>query len=87
MLVGPGLSVWDLRLTRDIPLFKEAMRLRLIFEGFNIVNHPNFATFQNNIYTYRTGVFTPTTNYLTNLTVQPPGVGSRVFQLAAKLTF
>jgi outer membrane receptor protein involved in Fe transport len=61
-LVGPGLADWDLRLTRDIPLHKETARLRLIFEGFDFINHPNFASFQNNIYTYRSGVFTPTTN-------------------------
>jgi len=85
-LQGPGLADWDLRLTRDIPLEKQ-VRMRLVFEGFDIVNHANFATFQNNLYTFKSGVFTPTTNYLTNLTMLPQGVGSRVFQLAIKITF
>ena len=85
-ITGPGLLSWDLRLTRDIP-FKERVRLRLMFEGFNIINHTNFATVQNTQYTFRAGVFTPTTNFLFPLTVQPQGVGSRVLQLAAKLTF
>lgn len=85
-LSGPGLADWDLRLTREIKI-KESVRLRLILEGFDIINHANFATIQNNLYTFRSGVFTPTTNYLTNLTMQPQGVGSRVFQLAAKITF
>ena len=61
--------------------------MRLIFEGFDILNHPNFASIQNNVYTFRGGVFTPTTNYLSNLSTQPQGTGSRVFQLAAKITF
>ena len=69
-LQGPGLADWDLRLTRDIPLEKQ-VRMRLVFEGFDIVNHANFATFQNNLYTFKSGVFTPTTNYLTNLTMLP----------------
>jgi hypothetical protein len=85
-LVAPGLADWDLRLTREVAL-KEKVRLRLIVEGFDIVNHANFATIQNNIYTFKSGVFTPTTNYLSKLTMQPQGVGSRVFQLAAKFTF
>ena len=85
-LTGPGLGSLDLRLTREIPI-KERLKLRLIAEGFDITNHPNFATIQNNIYTYKSGVFTPTTNYLTNLTMLPQGVGSGVFQLAAKITF
>ena len=85
-LTGPGLAVWDLRLTRDIPL-RERARLRLILEGFDFTNRANFATIQTNQYSYRAGVFTPTTNYLARLSMQPPGVGSRLFQLAAKITW
>jgi outer membrane receptor protein involved in Fe transport len=85
-LTGPELETWDLRLTRDIP-FTEHARLRLIFEGFDITNRANFAGVQNNQYAFRAGVFTANTNYLQKLTMQPAGVGSRVFQLAAKFTF
>jgi hypothetical protein len=77
---------WDLRVTRSIPI-RERARLQLIVEGFNITNRANFAGIQNNRYAFRAGVFTPNANYLTKLTVQPPGVGSRVLQLAAKFTF
>ncbi len=85
-LTGPGLGSLDMRLTREIPI-KERLKLRLIFEGFDITNTPNFATIQNNFYTYKNGVFTPTTNYQFPLTMQQQGVGSRVFQLAAKIVF
>ena len=85
-MTGPELATWDLRLTRDIS-FTERAKLRLIFEGFDFTNRANFATVQNNQYAFRTGVFTPNANYLQKLTMQPQGVGSRVFQLAAKFTF
>ena len=85
-MTGPELATWDLRLSRDIP-FTERARLRLIFEGFDITNRANFATVQNNQYAFRSGVFTPNANFLQKLTMQPQGVGSRVFQLAAKFTF
>jgi outer membrane receptor protein involved in Fe transport len=85
-MTGPELMTWDLRLTRDIN-FTERARLRLIAEGFDLTNRANFATVQNNQYAFRTGVFTPNANFLQKLTMQPQGVGSRVFQLAAKFTF
>jgi len=85
-ITGPGLATWDLRLTRDIPIAERA-RLRLIFEGFDISNRANFAGIQNTEYTFKGGVFTPTTNFLSKLTMQPQGVGSRVLQLAAKVTW
>jgi hypothetical protein len=83
---GPGLATWDLRLTRDVP-FTERARLRLIVEGFDVTNRANFAGVQGNQYAFRGGVFTPNANFLQKLTMQPQGVGSRVFQLAAKFTF
>jgi hypothetical protein len=49
-----------------------------MFEGFDITNRANFSGIQNTQYTFRAGVFTPTTNYLSKLTMQPQGVGSRV---------
>jgi outer membrane receptor protein involved in Fe transport len=85
-LTGPELRDWDLRLTRDVSI-KERAHLRLIFEAFDLTNRANFATIQANQYTYRNFVFTPTTNFLTKLTMQPAGTGSRVLQLAAKITF
>jgi hypothetical protein len=85
-LNGPGLAALDLRLTRDIPIL-ERVHLRLIAEGFDITNRANFASIQNNQYTFRAGVFTPISTYLSKLTMAGQGVGNRVFQLAAKITF
>ena len=86
-LSGPGLAALDLRITRDIPLYKERARLRLIVESFNLTNRANFQNIQTNLYTFSRGVFTPTTNYLVPQTNQPEGIGARAFQLAAKVTF
>ena len=86
-LRGPGLAALDLRMTRDIPLYKERARLRLIVESFNLTNRANFANVQTNLYTFSRGVFTPTTNFMFKQTTQPEGLGSRTFQLAAKITF
>src|SRR5262249_2864202 len=85
-LTGPGLMTWDLRLTRELRLAEHA-RLRLIGEGFDITNRANFAGIQGNLSTFRAGVSTPITNSLTKLSMAPQGVGNRVFQLAAKITF
>ena len=92
-LIGPGIEDWDLRLSRDIPI-KDRARLRLIFEGFDITNRANFGTWangsntiQNNQFTFSNGRFTPTSNFLAKLNVQPQGTGSRVLQLAVKFTF
>ena len=85
-LTGPGLATVDLRLTREIRLAERA-RLRLIGEGFDITNRANFATIQQNQYTFSRGVFTLIGNYLAKLSMAPQGAGSRVFQLAAKITF
>jgi len=86
-LSGPGLAAVDLRITRDIPLYKERARLRLIVESFNLTNRANFQNIQTNLYTFSRGVFTPTTNYLVPQTNQPEGIGARALQLAAKITF
>jgi hypothetical protein len=84
---GPNLWTWDLRLSRDFILYQDRVRVRLIAEGFDVLNRANFATFQMNQYTYSNFVFTPAAKYLAPLSVYAPGVGSRVFQLAAKVIF
>ena len=85
-LEGPGIASWDMRLTRSLFLTEKA-RLRLIFEAFDLTNRANFGNIQLNQYTFRGGIFTPTTNFLAPQTMLDPGVGSRVLQLAAKFTF
>jgi hypothetical protein len=85
-LAGPELMDLDARITREIPI-RERLKLRLIFEGFDVTNRANFASIQNNLYSFKSGVFTPISNFGQKLTMQPQGVGSRVLQLAAKITF
>ena len=73
----------DLRVSRDIPLMKEKVNLRLIGEAFNFVNRANINGIVNSQYTYSANSFRPTTNFLTTSTVFDP----RIFQLAAKIIF
>jgi hypothetical protein len=68
-------------------VYQDRVRLRLIAEGFDLLNRANFASFQMNQFTYSNFVFTPAARFLTPLSVYAPGVGSRVFQLAAKVIF
>jgi hypothetical protein len=84
-----GRDLWacDLRLSRDFVVYQDRVRLRLIAEGFDLLNRANFASFQMNQFTYSNFVFTPAARFLTPLSVYAPGVGSRVFQLAAKVIF
>jgi hypothetical protein len=93
-LRGPNLMTVDVRVTRAIS-FTERVRLQLIGEAFNLTNRANFGSstgtygIQTNLYTYSnaTRIFTPTSNYLFRQTNYDPGIGSRVLQLAAKITF
>ena len=86
-ITGPGLATVDLRLTRDFRLAEHA-RLRLIGEGFDLTNRANFATIQNNQYTFTgDGHVHSHPNFLAKLSMAPQGVGNSVFQLAAKITF
>jgi hypothetical protein len=45
---GPGYASWDMRISRDIPLKADSpLRLRLIVQSTNILNHTNFTSVQN----------------------------------------
>lgn len=81
---GPEFAGVDLRLTRDIPIWERA-KLRLMFEAFNTINHPNFSSILNAQYNYNatTRVFAPAAGYLTPTATFDP----RILQLAAKFTF
>jgi outer membrane receptor protein involved in Fe transport len=85
---APGITTVDLRVSRDIPLYRERARLRLMFEAFNVANHPNFGggsailTTQYN-FAAATRVFTPVPTFLTPTDTLDP----RILQLAAKITF
>lgn len=82
-LRGPWYVAPDVRLSRDIPLFRESVRLRLLGEAFNFVNRSNFSNIQNTEYKFSGGTFTPLSNFLArNASFDP-----RILQLAAKITF
>ena len=81
--VGPAFAPWDLRLTKDIPIMAERVKLRLIGEAFNVANRANFNGIQTGQYLFSGGIFRPTTNFgLTQSTFDP-----RILQIAAKITF
>ncbi|MEO8658853.1 MAG: TonB-dependent receptor, partial [Bryobacteraceae bacterium] len=82
-LVGPEFATVDVRLSKDIGLVKERVKLRLIGEGFNLTNRANFNGIQSTHYTFSGGFFRPTTNFLATQTTFDP----RIIQLAAKIIF
>lgn len=82
-LEGPWFATADVRLSKDIPVWKERLRVRLIGEGFNITNRANFNGIQTTRYTYTAGFFRPTTNFLLPQTTFDP----RIMQLAVKIIF
>src|SRR5207245_7274738 len=79
-LDGPGFIGVDMRFTRDIGITERA-RLRLMFEAFNLLNHPNFSNILNAQYNYSnaTRVFTPAAGFGTPTATSDP----RILQLAA----
>ncbi|MBY0508278.1 MAG: TonB-dependent receptor [Bryobacteraceae bacterium] len=82
---GPGLFSVDMRVSKEIPLVGERMKLRIIGEAFNTFNHTNFNALQLVPFNYNatTRVFTPTTNFLAPTNTSDP----RILQIAARITF
>ncbi|HTR34514.1 MAG TPA: TonB-dependent receptor [Bryobacteraceae bacterium] len=82
---GPNFMDVDMRFTRDIPLYAERVRLKLIFEAFNLTNRANYSSLLTTQYNFNatTKVFTPAPGFLTPTTTFDP----RILQLAAKITF
>ena len=82
---GPGLATVDIRFSRDIALYRERTRLKLIFEAFNLANHPNYSALLTTQYNFNgtTRVFSPAAGFLTPTDTFDP----RIIQLAAKITF
>ena len=82
---GPGFFSIDMRVSKDIPLGGERMKLRIMGEAFNSFNHTNFTALQLVPYNYNatTRIFTPTSNFqVANATSDP-----RILQIAARITF
>ena len=42
---GPGFENWDISIFKNVPLYKERLRMQLRVEAFNSFNHPNFNAF------------------------------------------
>ncbi len=84
-ITGPAFETVDLRISRDIPLYRERVRLRLLGEAFNLTNRANFNGLQNTQYSFSsaTNVFTPRTDFLRPTSTFDP----RILQLAVKLIF
>jgi hypothetical protein len=82
---GPNFAAADIRVTRDIPLYRERAALRLMFEAFNITNRTNFSNITTAQYNFNptTRVFTANATFLAPTTTFDP----RILQLAAKITF
>ena len=82
---GPNFATADIRVTRDIFLYRERASLRLMFEAFNVTNRANFNSITTAQYNFNatTRVFTPNTTFLTPTTTYDP----RILQLAAKIRF
>lgn len=87
---GPNFLDVDIRVTRDIPLYTERVKLKMIFEAFNLTNRANFSslttasllTTQYN-FTAATNTLTPAAGFLSRVATADP----RILQLAAKITF
>jgi len=82
---GPGLATIDIRVTRDIKLYAERAKLKLIFEAFNLANRANYSSILTTQYNFNstTRVFSPAPGYLGPTDTFDP----RILQLAAKITW
>lgn len=82
---GPGFAAVDIRFSRDVALYAERFKLKLIFEAFNLTNRANFTNFNRGQFNYSpaTRVFTPRTDFLARTGTADP----RILQLAAKFFF
>jgi outer membrane receptor protein involved in Fe transport len=86
-IIGPNFVSLDLRVSKDIPLYGERVKLRLMGEAFNALNKANFSALQTTPFNFATvdGVrtFTPRADYLTRTGTFDP----RILQIAARITF
>jgi outer membrane receptor protein involved in Fe transport len=82
---GPNFLVVDMRVTREIPLYAERVKMKLIFEAFNLTNRANYSSLLTGQYNFSaaTNTFTPASGFLTPSTT----FDARILQLAAKITF
>jgi outer membrane receptor protein involved in Fe transport len=87
---GPEFASVDLRLSKDVPIQAERVRLKLIAELFNVTNRANISGILTTRYSFSGGFFRP----LANPAVPSTTFGwaqsvfdPRILQLAAKIIF
>ncbi len=88
MVIGPGLSQWDMSLIKNTKL-TERLNLQFRWEVFNILNRANFSpaiSFNNNIRSSKFGVITSTPDVDVANPVIAQG-GPRNMQFMLKVTF
>ena len=82
ILTGPGISNWDLSVSKRIPLFSESRNLTVRGEAFNVWNHTQFATVN------ATAQYTPAgTQTNPNFGAYSTSRTPRIIQLSARFTF
>jgi hypothetical protein len=92
----PALVSFDIRLGHDFPVYERA-KLVLLFEAFNLFNHPNFSDINNIQFNYinvtNTFASVPAFGTFSSTFDHPggggifPGPGPRTLQLGVKLTW
>jgi outer membrane receptor protein involved in Fe transport len=82
---APGFASLDLRISKDVHLYGDRVKLRLIGEAFNTLNRANFSALQQVPYNYNaaTRVFTANSNFLAPTNTFDP----RILQIAARFMF
>ena len=80
-LTGPGLSQVDVSVLKDTAI-REGVRLQLRAEFFNLLNHTNFLTPNEVVYTSAAGGISPTAGVVTATSTT-----SRQLQVGAKVVF
>lgn len=89
-LYTPWVQQENFRLTKNIPLPREGMRLALMFEAFNIANNWSPTSLATQAYTEAKGIltYTPTAfGYGLGTSGFPDGTQARRLQVAARFTF
>ncbi len=82
---GPGFASLDMRISKDVFLGNERVKLRLMGEAFNSLNRANFSAIQQTPYNYNatTREFTRVANFLAPTATFDP----RILQIAARFSF
>jgi len=87
---GPEFATVDVRLSKDVPLPSERVRVRFIAELFNATNRANFKGILTTRYTFSGGFFRPFANPAqpqTRFGWAQSVYDQRILQLAAKIIF